>query len=124
MGRHNPDDENSSRPLGWGNAPAPPDEAQGNLFAPMQARSTDPHTSHEAARSLDPASLSRIKKSLLAVYEANPDGLTAREAGRLVGHAEAWKRCSDLIRDGFLAPTGETRKDPDTKRAGRVLVLA
>lgn len=112
-----PDPKRKRKPKG--------NDAQPSLFDTgqdhRQARNSDPQTSHDAIPS--EASLSRTKSALLAIYAQHGDGLTAREAGRLVGHPEAWKRVSDLTRDGFLIPTGETRRDPDTNRSGRVLII-
>ena len=91
------------------------------LFAPSVehvaiARDRDPVTSHAGADRIAPKRGSQCA-TLLAVFRAFPDGLTAREAEQHSGIAGAWKRCSDLTRSGWLAPTGATR---DGQRVLRV----
>lgn len=69
------------------------------------ARATDPVTSHAGA--VDVADRAPTQKQrLLAVYAEHPEGLTADEAGMLAMllHTGYWKRCSDLAREGLIAP--------------------
>lgn len=79
-----------------------------SLFDVPHARSTDPGTSHAAARVVNAGS--RIAH-LLSAYCDNPDGLTDEEAGAYAGLAGTgyWKRCSDLRAWGWIARTGTTR---------------
>ena len=75
-------------------------------------RTSDPATSHAAAKRARPRAGSQ-KAVLLAVFAANGD-LTAYEAGQLSGLARKpgccyWHRVGDLARDGLLEDTGLTR---------------
>lgn len=86
-----------------------------------QARLTDPSTSHEAARKLKPGSM---RRNLLQTFSRYP-GMTAEEAANVAGYGAvhgAWKRVSDLLRDGLLSDTGHTRT-ASTGREQRVLVI-
>lgn len=88
------------------------------LFA-SRVRSSDPHTSRAAARSLDAKT---ILAQLARVYrDAGASGLTDEEAGDRVGKPGAWKRCADLRRLGMIEPDGRTR-DGTSGRAQRVCV--
>lgn len=85
----------------------------GTVFRyPPLARTSDPATSHAAAKRARPRAGSQ-KAVLLAVFAANSD-LTAYEAGQLSGLARKpgccyWHRVGDLARDGLLEDTGLTR---------------
>lgn len=68
--------------------------------------STDPETSELAAQPVKMRAGSQ-KARLLACYETRWfAGLTDEEAGKMAGLPRAWKRCSDLRREGLI----ETRK--------------
>jgi hypothetical protein len=71
------------------------------------ARTTDPETSHAAARAVSYRT-GTAKARLLAVYLEEPSGLTDEEAAARVGMDlyQATKRCSDLRRDGAISPIG------------------
>lgn len=73
-------------------------------------RTSDPETSERAARSVTMRAGSQ-KARLLAQYAAHWfGGLTDEEAGELAGITHAWKRCSDLRREGYIEPRdGVTR---------------
>lgn len=80
------------------------------------SRTTDPETSRMAADQLKPG---RMLTRLYAVYAEHPEGLTAEEAAELAGYTAedgAWKRVSDLSRQGLVYPTGEMRPG----RSGRL----
>lgn len=70
------------------------------------ARVSDPATSHAAARAVSYRTGTQ-KARLLQVYlDADELGLTDEEAGIRAGLPNAWKRCSDLRRDGSITPVG------------------
>lgn len=74
----------------------------------MNARRTDPWTSHAAAESMiGPAQT--LREALLAAYRATPAGLTDEEACLLANISGGWKRCSELRKAGKIIPTGHTR---------------
>ncbi len=74
----------------------------------MNARRTDPWTSHAAARSIvAPAQTHR--EALLAIYSAHPNGLTDEEACTIAGIPGGWKRCSELRSLGKIVDTGRSR---------------
>ena len=78
------------------------------LFAPA-ARTSDPVTSKRGERDVRPRRGSQAIKLLKAYHETERTlgGLTDEQAARYAGlGAGAWKRCSDLRRAGFIAPTG------------------
>lgn len=64
------------------------------------ARTSDPDTSKAAALPRRGSQLVR----LLATYAWTPR--TDEQAGEAAGINQAWKRCSDLRRLGFIADTG------------------
>ena len=88
-------------------------------------RTSDPSTSHKAAKSAKPRTTSqRIK--LLSMYRAHTD-LTAEEAGIKTGLIEKpgccyWHRVSDLVKDGMIEPTGQTRlaRSGEQQRVNRI----
>jgi hypothetical protein len=99
------------------------DEPRPNLFDPEPrklARSSDPDTSHAAARMLS-GKAGTMRFRLLWVFKFNE--YTAEEAAfhtDFTAADGAWKRVSDLLNDGLIEPTGETR--PGTSgRQQRVL---
>lgn len=74
----------------------------------MNARRTDPWTSHAAARSMVvPAQTHR--EILLGVYTTHPCGLTDEQACNIAGIPGGWRRCSELRSLGKIVATGETR---------------
>ena len=100
----------------------------GNKFCrkcnPPLARTTDPVTSHNAAKTLVRETM--MKKLMEAYAEAGTDGLTAEEASSNAGYSPAdgaWKRVSDLITAGLLEDSGHTRKG-SSGRQQRVLILS
>jgi len=73
------------------------------------ARTSDPETSHAAARALGGKAGSMLRDLLEAYGTAD---LTAEEAAEERGYTAAdgaWKRVSDLTNAGLVEPTGETR---------------
>lgn len=81
-----------------------------------KARTTDPETSHRAARQVQRKS-GTAKSKLLAAHLSRRDGLTDREAAELAGldlRSEYATRCSELVRAGLLIDTDDRRPDPDT----------
>mgnify|MGYP003639790797 FL=1 len=88
-------------------------------------RNTDPVTSHKAAKSALPRTSSQ-KIRLLSVYRSHRD-MTADEAGIATGLSEKagccyWHRVSDLIKEGLIEPTGETRlaRSGEQQRVNRI----
>jgi hypothetical protein len=86
---------------------------------PLPVRTTDPATSHKAARAVVIRAGSQRARLLAAYADAGDYGLTNDGAGVVTGLAEApgccyWKRCGELLADGFIRATDETR----TSRAG------
>ena len=88
-------------------------------------RNTDPLTSHKAAKSALPRTSSQ-KIRLLSVYRSHRD-MTADEAGIATGLSEKagccyWHRVSDLIKEGLIEPTGETRlaRSGEQQRVNRI----
>lgn len=74
------------------------------LFAPA-ARTSDPETSHNAARHVQPRRGSQAMRLLQAYADwgSMSDEMATRKAGLVNG----WKRCSDLRNAGYIKPTGE-----------------
>lgn len=90
-----------------------------DLFAPFppNVRTSDPETSHQAAKRIEPKRGTHASQ-VLSLFRAHKNGLTATEVdaylsyrdpktGRVVGGW--WKRASDLLAVGLLRETGETR---------------
>jgi hypothetical protein len=74
-----------------------------------QARATDPPTSHAAAARVKTGT---AKALLLTAHLNHPLGMTDEEAASWAGLAmtsEYATRCSELVRQGLLADTGEER---------------
>lgn len=70
------------------------------------ARSTDPDTSHEAARAITTSDRrASLKRQCLAYITAHP-GRTAGEIGEGtgLGHDRVWRRISDLKNEGLVQP--------------------
>ncbi len=68
----------------------------------VNARRSDPATSHAAARTIRPGHAQR----LLTEFAACPQGLTSEQAALRANlfHVGYWKRVSDLLRDGKIKP--------------------
>jgi hypothetical protein len=88
-------------------------------------RNTDPVTSHKAANSALPRTSSQ-KIRLLSAYRSHRD-MSADEAGIATGLSEKagccyWHRVSDLIKEGLIEPTGETRlaRSGEQQRVNRI----
>jgi hypothetical protein len=88
-------------------------------------RNTDPVTSHKAAKSALPRTSSQ-KIRLLSAYRSHRD-MSADEAGIATGLSEKagccyWHRVSDLIKEGLIEPTGETRlaRSGEQQRVNRI----
>lgn len=69
------------------------------------ARTTDPETSHLAARQNAPRRTSQAVRILRAYLEGPQTDEQAATRAQVPG---GWKRCSDLRRLGYIEPTGET----------------
>lgn len=97
---------------------APPDKD-----APGGARRTDPGTSQLAAQRVAPRTGSARAVALHELDLMGAVGATGRELVGLTGIDGIWKRVSELHREGFIEPRGDTRTDPTTKEEGKVFVL-
>jgi hypothetical protein len=77
---------------------------------PPVARTTDPGTSHQAAKAVRVHAASQ-KARLLRAYADEPNGMTDEEAAAATGLGDSgyWKRCSELRSMGWIARTGHTR---------------
>ena len=75
----------------------------------VEARTTDPWTSHQAAKL--PFKRESQRHRLLAEYGRRALGLTDEEAAELAGITRGcpWKRCSELREQGYIEATGDTR---------------
>jgi hypothetical protein len=89
-------------------------DVHADLFGRRNARTTDPETSHAAARQLS----QRVRSRVYAVFQRHPDGLTDEELEHAYGaqfgigscRADSpRKRRSDLAREGFLEDSGRRR---------------
>lgn len=87
------------------------------------ARATDPGTSQTAAVDVEASTLSTHKARVLAaILGAGRTGMTWKQAERVTGVLNCWRRCSDLLDDEAIIPTGETRVEPETGREERIYV--
>jgi len=81
---------------------------------PLPVRTTDPATSHKAARAVVIRAGSQRARLLVAYADAGDYGLTNDGAGVVTGLAEQpgccyWKRCGELLAGGFIRATEDTR---------------
>ncbi len=77
----------------------------------MNARLSDPITSHMAAYDVQERALTQ-KDRLLAAFAAHPEGLTDEEAATIAGlpiRSCWWKRCSELREAGLIEHTEQMR---------------
>lgn len=77
-------------------------------------RITDPDTSREGAKQVNPRRGSQQHTLLLAYAHSAQEGLTDEQAGDVTGLARKpkccyWKRCSELRHAGLIQDTGERR---------------
>lgn len=81
------------------------------------ARTTDPETSHEAARSMLGVAEGQQAELLAAVKRLGET--TTEDAGDDAGltYHQASRRMPELVRLGVVEPTGETRKNRSGRRA-------
>jgi hypothetical protein len=106
-----------------------PGETFEDIFAgEAHARSGDPWTSHEAARSLDPAKLRRSQEAVLACFKLHGPMHQADLVTRygLDMNAAGWPwqspsglrtRCSELVTGGLLEDSGEYAVLPSRRKA-------
>ena len=94
------------------------------LVTPM-VRHVDPETSHKAAKSAR-VRVGSQQWQLLAAYGQAVD-MTADEAGVATGLASKpgccyWHRVSDLLKHGYIEPTGEQRvaRSGELQRVNRI----
>lgn len=79
-----------------------------DFTAPI-ARTSDPATSHDGAKRIEPKR-GTIAATALAMYRAySHTGLTDAELEAYTGIRGIWKRSSDLRNAGLIVPTGEVR---------------
>jgi hypothetical protein len=93
-----------------------PSPYQATLLPPV-ARASDPATSHNAARAIEPKRGTRMSE-VLGLLRAHPRGLTAQEVERFLSYRDVttgkmvtgwWKRLSDLKAAKLVRATGEER---------------
>ena len=94
--------------------------AEAHDFEPREhARTTDPDTSHAAARAV--TDVAKVKAHVRAIHERHVEGLTDEQLGKIYqdnwpgvrsveAYASARKRRSDLAREGVLYDSGERRQ--------------
>lgn len=98
------------------------------------ARATDPTTSHLAATHITqregtpgtPIKPGTHKARMLNAYaQGHPlaDHEAAQHADLYRAHICYWHRATDLLTDGYITPTGETRTNPDTGKQRRVCII-
>lgn len=77
------------------------------------ARTTDPPTSHAAARSLDPRRVGRQVQDVVLVVANSPSGAICAEIAERLGRDRGCvaRRCTDAVRHGYLRVDG-TRPGP------------
>lgn len=82
----------------------------------IPSRTTDPATSHAAAREIKVKAGSQrahLLRAFNAISQYTDKGLTDEEAAQIAVHvsmgSEYSKRCSELREAGYIEPTGETR---------------
>lgn len=87
------------------------------------ARSTDPETSHEAAKN---TRLGEEQHKVLMTYgngrEMNPYEVMVASEGRIDPLSNYWHRCTDLHRAGYIEYTG-IKRPGRTKKDSRVYVI-
>ncbi len=82
---------------------------------PAAVRTSDPRTSHAAARSMKPDVLGKQRSEALRVIKAYADtvhdGATAWDVARSTGYQQSVcaRRCSDLHELGLIEDSGYTR---------------
>ncbi len=78
------------------------------MNTPALARSTDPQSSHDAARSVDTSTLEALVLDVLAAY---PAGLTSKELARITGEDRVTlsPRLRPLVRKGLARETNTRR---------------
>jgi len=81
-------------------------------FGSAYARTTDPGTSHAAARSIEGEEASRMEKLVLQVLLENPEGLTTHEMVPLVGlpYESVTPRIAPLVRKNMVENSGSRRR--------------
>lgn len=82
-------------------------------LGPPRARTSDPDTSHEAARYTEPRANTN-RALALRVLREHPDGLTDFELAELTGlqQTSIGKRRGELRDGGFVRDTGRRRRAP------------
>lgn len=93
------------------------DAEEFDVVRAVGARSSDPSTARRAALAMEPR-LETQRGQILAAFR-DVGRLTAREACRVAGIPDGWKRVSELEQGGHLVVVGETL-DPDTRMPARV----
>lgn len=94
-------------------------------WQPRPAAMLDPETSWSAGRTDTPAkqvTRSRLRAEVLALHQANPNGLTDDELARLLPDDDKGsivKRRGDLVHAGHLEDSGRTRQ---TRRSCAAIV--
>ena len=90
------------------------------IIDPRNARGEDPWTSLEGTRGIDPTHCDTLAAFLR--HNDRPAGWTSgeiRDSYLAMDHEEIHRRLADLGRDGRAYTTGETRRDPRTRREQR-----
>lgn len=66
------------------------------------ARATDPQNSHDAAEKITKSGLRHSQQQTLVAAIYQRPGLTWGELGEATGIKNPWRRCSELVRMGFV----------------------
>jgi DNA-binding MarR family transcriptional regulator len=79
-------------------------------------RTTDPETSKEAARSIDP---SKLERKILDVLQGRPGGLTTREMAANLGidWGSITPRLKPMVAKGLVVTTDEKRRGNSGRRS-------
>jgi predicted ArsR family transcriptional regulator len=85
-------------------------------LADEHARSGDPETSKDAARSMETVAPTICDRIIASMRERGPGTFTTIAARMGLPPAQVWKRLSDLKKAGLIESTGMTLMGPSGRR--------